>query len=172
MSLPCCCHLIATFGCKKMIFWCICCSVVILLLTYISVLIPNTDFVAENISFIYGDNDCRSPVVAVAVMGMSWVMLLLFGLFCLCSFCLCLSSKMSEEWDLQCILLYSFRHCVDSVTLYQLSLLNFFVLYSKPWFVIIIMCASWLVIQILEYWVILEFIWEIVIAMTHVANDI
>ena len=95
MSLLCCFHFCAT---DNVIIRCFCCSTAtILLLTFFGALISNTVFVAENINFIYGDNNCQSPVVAVAVMGMSWVMLLLFGLFCLCSCCLCLNSKMSEE---------------------------------------------------------------------------
>ena len=100
MSLLCCCHFCAT---ENVIIRCFCCSIVsILLLIFIGALISNTVFVAEKIDIIYStDNSTacygNSPVVSVAVMGMSYVMLLLFGLFCLCSCLLCLGSKMGEE---------------------------------------------------------------------------
>ena len=75
---------------------CAFCSVVfVLLLTFISVLIANTILVAQNIDIIYTDI-CASSVASVAVMGMSYVMLLLFIAFCLCSTYKCWNSFDSE----------------------------------------------------------------------------
>ena len=88
MSLLCCCH----FGAldlyeNDIIRWLCCGTIFTLLLLFISFLFGITIMVAININFIYSDTaDCNSPAVSVAIMGMSYVMLFLFGPFGLYSY--------------------------------------------------------------------------------------
>ncbi len=94
MSIFCCAHCL---NIKSPTVQCLCCSSVSLLtLVFLVTLIPNTVFVAQNIGFINNPAGlCSSPEVALAVMGLSWILLPMFGLFCLCStyICMCKSSN-------------------------------------------------------------------------------
>jgi len=91
LSFVCC---LRCFKTESLLTHCICCSTISLLsLLFFVALIPNTVFVAQNIDFIRANGTisgtpCDTPVISLAVMGISYAMLPLFGLFCLCSFCL------------------------------------------------------------------------------------
>ena len=89
MSIICCAHrhCFKLEGPTLRCLQCLCCSAVLLLtVTFLAALIANTVFVAQNINFI---NDpaglCSSTEVAPAVMGLSYSLLPMFGLFCLWS---------------------------------------------------------------------------------------
>lgn len=96
ISCVCCCRCFSLLNQNRFSIQCVCCSVAFgLLLIFIVVLIANTILVAQNIDIIYTDI-CGNPVVAVAVMGMSYVMLLLFIAFFLCSLYICGKSFNNE----------------------------------------------------------------------------
>ncbi len=92
MSILCCAHCL---NMKSPTVRCLCCSAVTLLtLAFLATLIANTVFVANFINNPAGI--CSSTEVAPAVMGLSWILLPLFGLFCLCSTFICVDKPISD----------------------------------------------------------------------------
>ncbi|XP_064404384.1 uncharacterized protein LOC135349720 isoform X2 [Halichondria panicea] len=89
MSILCCAY---CCNIKSSTVQCLCCSAVTLLtLAFLAALIANTVFVAQNINFINDlPSNCSSPKVALAAMSLSWILLPMFGLFCLCSAYICM----------------------------------------------------------------------------------
>ena len=90
MSILCCAY---CCNIKNPTVQCLCCSAVTLLtLAFLAALIANTVFVAQNINFINDPlpSNCSSPKVALAAMSLSWILLPMFGLFCMCSAYICM----------------------------------------------------------------------------------
>ncbi len=98
MSIVCCAH---CFNPKDPTVQCLCCSTVsFLTLVFLATLIATTVFVALDVNFINESAGlCLSTEVAPVVLGFSYFMLLIFGLFSLWSIYTCCKRDVSSAAD-------------------------------------------------------------------------